>query len=537
MIFNLIRNELFKIFKQKGYIIITIILLLGFALSPIVTYLTTNITTTDMYNINTDYKEMLNSYNKYKDDLSFAVSLENIKYFMDKQPDWKYYIYNQERFQLLYSIRQYENIQAGKINGIGSIYYGLSDDEALNMYNSLKNQLTDLDNKITEDTPYIYYQALYESASFRLDLYKQSYEDAKKEYENNPSEKAKLFYDKSCLEYDIAKELVFTITTLLDGNYEPLYWRTNLANIVFNRIAYIDFNYPIMSREEYQSETSDISIPYEEYINECMLVVNGYKEEAYRYIYCVQNNIVPTEYEFTGNNSLKTIVRNSYVTMEGVLWIVFAVMGASIIASEFSHGTGRFLFIRPQKRSLILRSKILTALITYGVITIIGIILQTLVTIIFFGPGDIFNPYVEYIFDTPISFIFVLHFLKLYIEKFVLMFFYMLVAMFFALLTKRTIISIVIVYGVKSVAGLINTVLTIVKKLVKIPLWINYSPLAFTDAIGSNGNIIDELFATIGLSNTISYGYFYNWLGVLYYVIGCALLVLFIHKIYKKVQL
>ena len=113
----------------------------------------------------------------------------------------------------------------------------------------------------------------------------------------------------------------------------------------------------------------------------------------------------------------------------------------------------------------------------------------------------------------------------------------MFVSLTFASLTKITVVSVIIVYAVHSGMGLLSTVFGVIKSIVpNMPIWLNYTPLPFLESIGSNGNLIDNLMSIIGISKTISYGYFYSWIGVLYYLVFVAIMVFTSYKSFTKTQ-
>ena len=188
---NLIKNELFKISKQKGYIILAIILILGFAVTPIISYFTTSITS-DVSNIEQDYKvavqdskeKYISEYNRYL----HQIQAESIKHFMDTYPEWKYKLYGTDYFVAYAKVKIYEAIKSGLVSEVSSAYYGLSEDEQIALYNESKKDLEELEKTIIEDSAYVYNLTLHNRTLDRLKQAETEYDQKKEEYESNKTE-------------------------------------------------------------------------------------------------------------------------------------------------------------------------------------------------------------------------------------------------------------------------------------------------------------------------------------------------------------
>lgn len=517
---RLVKNELFKIIKQKGYLVLIILLLVGFLISPVIAFFTANMTIDKVKNSSDDYKEAKSESKAYslnpeiRDE--YLAKADGIKQFTSHYPEWKYRLYG-DAYVALYSYLVVNKDKSGTSE-----------------YAQIQTALAELEKKIGDDTEYNHNKENYDKYVMFSDKYKSLYDSSKEAFDSN-NEKTVNEYNMRKTQYELSLMLVECAKIMVDTNVEPLSWKTFASEEAYKLITSLEYEYPSITKKEFADDGMESK--YNDYINERNGAVKYIIENTNKYLYSIKNNIKITNSSITGEISNKNIIRNAYTTVEGLLWLVFAVIGAGSVASELSRGTGRLLLIRPVKRSAIINAKIIAVILYYIFVALTGVLLELIMTMICYGIGDIFVSNTIYVFNTVVAVPFIFSFFKLFIEKFVVVLFYALVAILFSILTKRTVVSVIIIYAIKSGAGTIYSILTFIQNFVSIPKWINYTPIAFLDGIGSNGELIDTILSEIGLGSKISYGYFYNWLGVLYYLLECLIIFLLVHKAFKKAQL
>jgi ABC-2 type transport system permease protein len=98
--------------------------------------------------------------------------------------------------------------------------------------------------------------------------------------------------------------------------------------------------------------------------------------------YRLDNGVPPFEYTSMQQNILDAHMMLSIVTLFTV------IVGAGIVASEFSQGTIKMLLTRPVKRWKILTSKYITTMIYAILLAIVTLLASALAGLIFYGAGD-----------------------------------------------------------------------------------------------------------------------------------------------------
>lgn len=539
---KLLRNELVKFWKQTGFKIMVILLIAAFALAPFVTYAINSMGMSDdsYLNMDEDYKRAKKTQRSFAsmDDEKYnaKIMINAIEYFKANYSEWQYQLFFRDYFNTYKYVVGYEDYKAGKVDLMDTAYaYGRAEESLEKYYDMMVLQLEEIKSEIKNTTKDSYYDVLISESERYFKRAEEALNNAK-DGTSYSNEHAKELSVKQCeLEYIILKNVYDTFVLLKTRGDDPLVWRTKLMNMAYSTIDVINNNYPLISEEEFDGYSYEEN--YSNYYFTRMSAINGSAEKIFNYIYAIRNNIVQEDVTATGKVSLKDVLKSAYISVESVFWFILAIIGSSMIAREFSTGTARMLLIRPVKRSAILTSKILALLLIYGFITVSGALLQVLAMMIFHGAGNIFTSEIIFISGKSVSVPFIFGYFKVFVEKLFVTLFYTFVGITFACLTKKTVVSVLIVYGIHSGIGLIGSVYSLIKNLIPgSPYWLVYTPLAFLEGVGSNGQLIDGIMELLGMDLTYSYGYFYTWLGALYYAISTGVMVLLSYKAFNKTE-
>lgn len=137
---------------------------------------------------------------------------------------------------------------------------------------------------------------------------------------------------------------------------------------------------------------------YEEYIEDYAEKANeDYVSTAKAILYITENEVFPNKYDpmSTRRSFNEFTVINIYVIM---FFTIF--MAAVIMSSEFGSGAIRLLVIRPCLRWKLLLSKLLTVIIFCAAMLLVTTGLTLASTVIFYGWGDMSEPYFEFVSGT-----------------------------------------------------------------------------------------------------------------------------------------
>lgn len=171
-----------------------------------------------------------------------------------------------------------------------------------------------------------------------------------------------------------------------DDMYEGMEWDEKLkAELEYTQMAIEDYGRMAVETDDKEMRKS--------YLKE----VHKLNEQALLYEYRLENNI---DYDVSEHQSWLYNDDFSFWTIFNMnsdcvsfITIIVIVAAGSIVASEFSKGTIKFLLINPVKRWKILLSKYLTVM-SYGYIAIIlSYILSFIITLVLYGGGNLTAPY------------------------------------------------------------------------------------------------------------------------------------------------
>lgn len=347
--------------------------------------------------------------------------------------------------------------------------------------------------------------------------------------------------------YDVQKLITEGWRYAYDHECEPFGWEFNILYSCMpsagrNMISAI----PNTERQyeaspEYTAITGTV-VPYGLYVAECERSFAYYEEALKTYHVAVLNNAPMSEAE---EISTKGGIRDTLLTFVDVMNIFMIVLVAGIISSEFSSGTVRLLLIRPRSRIQIITAKLLAALAVYiGSVTVMTVLL-TFEQIVFCGIGDVFT-------GDAVSFlgaVFVIPGIFMLIGKVIVasmpVLLLSLVAAVFAVLTRKNAVAIVLALLAYLSASTVKTVVYVIIMISPAYMsWIVYTPFAYTDLVG----LVPPAVAIIGwdefninsfltdMMSLVPYGANLG-LGIVYYIIGIAILVFLTLLIFKKRQI
>ncbi len=337
---KLIFNELEKIVRKKGFIIMLLVML-GFCLLTNLIYKSLDELLEPAFNVPDEYLETLKNDPESKD-LYVEVKTQNdIEDFLKKydKDSWQYgYLKENDDINNYYTeINKYE--------------IKLTNDE--NVYKAAKSNLEELVKKVDN--------------SNWQDFVKEEIESLKTMRN----------------EIDSADE-----KEAIDINIEILNMRLEK-----------DISY----KDDYLSEALDIygssKIALLEYKNKDVDKLS--KEDKSNY-YELRDSYLTNEYiinnKVDANNymSLYGVLKNLFSEYSFVMMIFIFMIAGSIVSQEFSNGTIKLLLIKPYKRVKILLSKYITVIMSVLFSCLIMILFQVIVGGLFFGFDSLSTPVLVY---------------------------------------------------------------------------------------------------------------------------------------------
>lgn len=236
---------------------------------------------------------------------------------------------------------------------------------------------------------------------------------------------------------------------------------------------------------------------YEEYVEAIEREQSKAREALITLQYAIDNNIEPTE---ISDNSSKYIVNFSLSVLATVIILVMTIITASTVANEYTNGTIRLLLIRPRNRTKIILSKFLALLTVALFLTVGGLVLTYLSTMIFNGVEDLFVPDLLYnsrvIEVSSVLFSFIRILLPLFSGAFLVS-----IAFMMAILTRRPMLSIIISMIINLFSSIIQMISVFIADTHAIMTYtvlpyLNLGSLVRTPFTGYSYNVMD-LFSII----------------------------------------
>lgn len=362
---NLIKNELYKVFKRKSIYILLSIMLCIITLN---TFLTKKYSIEDPVSTLTDQKyelqelkRTIDSYDKNspgeKEEYYNALSNIELYELTDKYKEpWKKILIRENLRDIIHSMNNAKYIE--------------KDIEAYNEYKKEYDAfLKELDSNSWK---YFVNKEIKTTTDEIASLEKEREKAKNKELYNSriKEEKNKLEKLKLRLEKDIPYDNNYLNTALEGYNPNPQTYKEFKESIIKNTS---EFNI----KEEYQ-----IKRQYIEYMK------NNANNK-----YIIDNKVDINSPKTTRNLLINTLSDNFLFIM-----IIVAAVAGSIVSTEFDKGTIKLLLIRPYSRNKILLSKYIVSMFMIIFAILSAFIMQLIIGGIFFGFSSLNIPVVIYNF-------------------------------------------------------------------------------------------------------------------------------------------
>lgn len=362
---NLIKNELYKVFKRKSIYILLAIMLCIITLN---TFLTKKYSIEDPVSTSTDQKyelqelkRTIDSYDKNSpgEEEEYYNALSNIELYelTDKYKEpWKKILIRENLRDIIHSMNNAKYIE--------------KDIEA---YNEYKKEYDKFLKELDSNSWKYFVNKEIKTATDEIASLEKEREKAKnKELYNSriKEEKNKLEKLKLRLEKDIPYDNNYLNTALEDYKQAPQTYKEFKESIIKNTS---EFNI----KEEYQ-----IKRQYIEYMK------NNANNK-----YIIDNKVDINSPKTTRNLLINTLSDNFLFIM-----IIVAAVAGSIVSTEFDKGTIKLLLIRPYSRNKILLSKYIVSMFMIIFAILSAFIMQLIIGGIFFGFSSLNIPVVIYNF-------------------------------------------------------------------------------------------------------------------------------------------
>lgn len=362
---NLIKNELYKVFKRKSIYILLAIMLCIITLN---TFLTKKYSIEDPVSTSTDQKyelqelkRTIDSYDKNspgeKEEYYNALSNIELYELTDKYKEpWKKILIRENLRNIIHSMNNAKYIEKN-----------------IEAYNEYKKEydafLKELDSN---DWKYFVNKEIKASTDELASLEKEREKAKNKELYNSRIKegKNKLEKLKLRLEKDIPYDNNYLNNALEDYKQAPQTYKEFKESIIKNTS---EFNI----KEEYQ-----IKRQYIEYMK------NNANNK-----YIIDNKVDINSPKTTRNLLINTLSDNFLFIM-----IIIAAGAGSIVSTEFDKGTIKLLLIRPYSRNKILLSKYIVSMFMIIFAILSAFIMQLIIGGIFFGFSSLNIPVVIYNF-------------------------------------------------------------------------------------------------------------------------------------------
>lgn len=229
--------------------------------------------------------------------------------------------------------------------------------------------------------------------------------------------------------------------------------------------------------------SSDI-VDYEEYIAMTQKNARSF-EESSAIIRASMEHGVPIR--GTVNDSTKTLFLSEFSSSFGIIVIFVIILAGMTLSNEYTAGTVRLLLIRPQRRSRILASKLLSGGILWVAATAVASVLLAVECIALFGVKDLFTPAIfnhgTKVMIVPAIFAFLWRVLLSFISTAPIILFTLLIST----LIKRSALPIALAMICRFSTSVITTVSLSLQKL-----HLEYTPLPYLDLTSFIGNTAER---------------------------------------------
>lgn len=360
-------------------------------------------------------------------------------------------------------------------------------------YKAQKDALAELEERILTYTLGDYYASKLEEAKAALEVARQSVEYLKSgSAPADPGLTPELSAEFIAYEVALGERLV----EWNELNVQAWQWLTDnvfdYRGWQFNTVVKLQWLKTLadsptgVSRELFYASdyfSSDI-VDYEEYIAMTQKNARNF-EEASAIIRASMEHGVPIR--GTVNDSTKTLFLSEFSSSFGIIVIFVIILAGMTLSNEYTSGTVRLLLIRPQRRSRILASKLLSGGILWVAATAVASVLLAVECIALFGVKDLFAPAIfnhgTKVMIVPAIFAFLWRVLLSFISTAPIILFTLLIST----LIKRSALPIALAMICRFSTSVITTVSLSLQKL-----HLEYTPLPYLDLTSFIGNTAER---------------------------------------------
>lgn len=360
-------------------------------------------------------------------------------------------------------------------------------------YKAQKDALAELEERILTYTLGDYYASKLEEAKAALEVARQSVEYLKSgSAPADPGLTPELSAEFIAYEVALGERLV----EWNELNVQAWQWLTDnvfdYRGWQFNTVVKLQWLKTLadsptgVSREQFYASdyfSSDI-VDYEEYIAMTQKNARNF-EEASAIIRASMEHGVPIR--GTVNDSTKTLFLSEFSSSFGIIVIFVIILAGMTLSNEYTSGTVRLLLIRPQRRSRILASKLLSGGILWVAATAVASVLLAVECIALFGVKDLFAPAIfnhgTKVMIVPAIFAFLWRVLLSFISTAPIILFTLLIST----LIKRSALPIALAMICRFSTSVITTVSLSLQKL-----HLEYTPLPYLDLTSFIGNTAER---------------------------------------------
>lgn len=226
------------------------------------------------------------------------------------------------------------------------------------------------------------------------------------------------------------------------------------------------------------------SMSYEDYISTVQKNDRNFEETAAIIRASIEHGV---PIRGTVNDSTKTLFLSEFSSSFGIIVIFVIILAGMTLSNEYTAGTVRLLLIRPQRRSRILASKLLSGGILWVAATAVASVLLAVECIVLFGVKDLFAPAIfnhgTKVMIVPAIFAFLWRVLLSFISTAPIILFTLLIST----LIKRSALPIALAMICRFSTSVITTVSLSLQKL-----HLEYTPLPYLDLTSFIGNTAER---------------------------------------------
>lgn len=226
------------------------------------------------------------------------------------------------------------------------------------------------------------------------------------------------------------------------------------------------------------------SMSYEDYISTVQKNDRNFEETAAIIRASIEHGV---PIRGTVNDSTKTLFLSEFSSSFGIIVIFVIILAGMTLSNEYTAGTVRLLLIRPQRRSRILASKLLSGGILWVAATAVASVLLAVECIALFGVKDLFTPAIfnhgTKVMIVPAIFAFLWRVLLSFISTAPIILFTLLIST----LIKRSALPIALAMICRFSTSVITTVSLSLQKL-----HLEYTPLPYLDLTSFIGNTAER---------------------------------------------